>query len=91
VARSLEEAGLRLLRFHEFPKAMWKSLRSTNTLENLNREFRRRTKTQASFSTKQAAVTLPCGLIAFGQIRLRRIDGHRNVRTLARKLLTQAA
>jgi transposase-like protein len=37
---------------------MWKSLRTTNALENLNRELRRRTKTQASFSTEQAAVTL---------------------------------
>jgi putative transposase len=91
VARSLEEAGLRLLTFYESPKAMWKSLRSTNTLENLNREFRRRTKTHASFSTEQAAVTLLYGLIAFGQIRLRRIDGHRHVRSLARMLLCQAA
>jgi len=91
VARSLEQGGLRLLTFYEFPRAMWKSLRSTNTLENLNREFRRRTKTQASFSTEQAAVTLLYGLVAFGQIRLRRIDGHRHLRTLERKLLNQAA
>ena len=48
VARSLEEAGLDLLTFYAFPKATWKSLRTTNALENLNREFRRRTKTQAS-------------------------------------------
>ena len=40
VARSLEEAGLELLTFYTFPKAMWKSLRTTNALENLNREFR---------------------------------------------------
>jgi len=57
----------------------------------VNREFRRRTKTQASFSTEQAAVTLLYGLVAFGQIRLRRIDGHRHLRTLERKLLNQAA
>lgn len=55
---------------------MWKSLRTTNTLENLNREFRRRTKTQASFSSEAAAVTLLFGLVAFGQIVLRRVDGH---------------
>ena len=46
VARSLDEAGLDLLTFYRFPKAMWKSLRTTNALENLNREFRRRTKTR---------------------------------------------
>ena len=76
VARSLEEAGLDLLTFYDFPKPMWKSLRTTNALENLNREFRRRTKTQASFSTEDAAVTWLFGLVAFGQIRLRRVDGY---------------
>ena len=45
VARSLEEAGSELLTFYAFPKSMWRSLRTTNPLENLNREFRRRTKT----------------------------------------------
>ncbi len=33
-------------------------LRTTNALENLNREFRWRTKTQASFSSEESAVTL---------------------------------
>ena len=54
VARSLEEAGEQLLTFYGFPKAIWRALRTTNALENLNREFRRRTKTQASFSTEDA-------------------------------------
>ena len=76
VARSLEEAGLDLLTFYRFPKAMWKSLRTTNALENLNREFRRRTKTQASFSTEAAALTVLFGLVAVGQIVFRKIDGH---------------
>lgn len=66
VTRSIEETGLDLLTFYDFPKAMWKSLRTTNTLENLNREFRRRTKTQASFGTEAAAITLIYGLVAFG-------------------------
>lgn len=76
VARSLEEAGLDLLTFYSFPKAMWKSLRTTNALENLNREFRRRTKTQASFTTEAAAVTVLFGLVALGHVALRKIDGH---------------
>jgi transposase-like protein len=75
VVKSLEEAGEKLLTFYAFPKAMWKALRTTNSIENLNREFRRRTKTQASFSTEEAAVTLLYGLVAFGQIQMRRIDG----------------
>jgi transposase-like protein len=82
VARSIEEAGLALLTFYEFPKPMWKTLRTTNPLENLNREFRRRTKTQGSFSTEAAAVTLLWGLIAFGQIRMRRIDGYQHLTSI---------
>jgi len=84
VARSIEEAGVELLTFYEFPKSMWRSLRTTNPLENLNREFRRRTKTQASFGTEQAAVRLLYGLVAFGQIRFHKIDGHRQVAALLR-------
>ena len=79
VAKSLEEAGLELLTFYDFPKAIWKSIRTTNTLENLNREFRRRTKTQASFGSEDAALTILYGLIAFGQIRLRKIDGAKDL------------
>ncbi len=74
--RSYREAGEQLLTFYDFPKSMWKSLRTTNSIENLNREFRRRTKTQASFSTEEGALTLLYGLMAFGQIRMRRIAGY---------------
>ena len=79
VVRSLEEAGNQLLTFYEFPRVMWKSIRTTNALENLNREFRRRTKTQASFSSEESAVALLFGLIASGQIQLRRIDGYQRL------------
>jgi len=76
VAKSIEEAGLELLTFYAFPKDTWKSIRTTNTIENLNREFRRRTKTQASFSTEAGALTVLYGLVAVGQIQLRKIDGY---------------
>ena len=79
VASSLEEAGLDLMTFYRFPKPLWKGLRTTNSLENLNREFRRRTKTQGSFSTEDAALRLLYGLVAFGQITLRRITGYPHV------------
>jgi transposase-like protein len=85
VAKSLEEAGLELLTFYDFPKAMWKSLRTTNTVENLNREFRRRTKTQASFSTEDAALIILYALVAFGQIQLRKIDGHQQLPSFVAK------
>lgn len=91
VAKSLAEAGPELVTFYNFPKSMWKGLRTTNPVENLNREFRRRTKTQGSFSTEAAAVTLLYGLVAFGQIQFRRIDGHRALRSLLKQLEAPAA
>lgn len=91
VARSLADGGLNLLTFYEFPVSMRKSLRSTNAVENLNREFRRRTKTQASFATEEAAITLLYGLVAFGQIEFRRIAGHRDLPRVVREEWNQAA
>lgn len=82
VARSLDEAGEQLLTFYDYPKPLWRSLRTTNSLENLNREFRRRTKTQGSFSSEEAALTLLYALVAFGQIRLRKINGHQHLAAL---------
>ena len=91
VATSLEEAGQELLTFYEFPKSTWKSIRTTNLLENLNREFRRRTKTQASFGTEEGALTVLYGLVAFGQIQLRRIDGHQHLPAFAAKTWQKVA
>jgi putative transposase len=79
VVVSLEEAGRELLTFYNFPAAMWKSLRTTNLIERINEEFRRRTKTQGSFPTEAAALTLLFGLIASGAIRLRKIDGYQKL------------
>jgi putative transposase len=91
VAKSMLEAGDELLTYFAFPKPMRKSLRSTNSLENLNREFRRRTKTQASFPNETAPLTLLYGLIAFGQIRMRKIDGHGALGELIKRNEHQAA
>ncbi len=79
VARSYQEAGDPLLTCFDFSKPMWKALRTTNSIENLSREFRRRTKTQALFSTEEAALTLLYGLIAFGQIRMGKIYRHHHL------------
>jgi transposase-like protein len=81
--RSLDEAGTDLLTYYEFPRSQWKCLRTTNPLERLNGEFRRRTKTQGSFREESSALVLLWGLVAFGQIVLRKIDGWKDMtRTL---------
>jgi transposase-like protein len=81
VVKSLEEAGDELLTFMQFPESQWRALRTTNAIERLNGEFRRRTKTQGSFCNEQAALVLLFGLIAVGQIRMRKIDGHYDLAT----------
>jgi transposase-like protein len=80
VVMSLEEAGEELLTFYRFPESQWKSLRSTNTIERLNGEFRRRVKTQGSLPGARAAELLLFGLLISGQIHLRRIDGWRDLK-----------
>jgi transposase-like protein len=79
VVASLREGGEELLTFFTFPKAQWKTLRTTNTIERLHEEFRRRVKTQGSLPTENAALVLLFSLVASGQIKLRRIDGWRKI------------
>ena len=83
VVVSLEEAGDELLTFYRFPKSQWKSLRTTNSIEWLNGEFRRRVKTQSSLPDVRAAERLLFGLIISGQIQIRRIDGWRELKQVS--------
>src|SRR5438067_3263695 len=46
VADSLEEAGERLFSFTRLPPSQWRSVRTTNAIERLHEEFKRRIKTQ---------------------------------------------
>jgi putative transposase len=91
VVRSLHEGGEELLTFFEFPKAQWKTLRTTNVIERLHEEFRRRVKTQGSLPTEDAALVLLFGLVASGQIRLRRLDGWRHIPVVLRERRRSAA
>jgi len=75
VIASLQEAGEELFTFTHFPPSQWKALRTTNAIERINEEFRRRTKTQASLPNEDAVVLLMYGLLRSGQIRLRRMVG----------------
>lgn len=79
VARSLEEGGPELLTFFRYPKSQWKSLRTTNVIERINGEFRRRVKTQGSFPSEQSVLVVLFGLVASGMVRLRRIDGYEDM------------
>jgi len=82
VVTSLQEGGEELLTFFTFPRAQWKTLRTTNTIERLHEECRRRVKTQGSLPSEDAAIVLLFSLVASGQIRLRKIDGWRKIATV---------
>jgi transposase-like protein len=46
VADSLEEASDRLFAFTRLPPSQWRSVRTTNAIERLHQEFKRRIKAQ---------------------------------------------
>jgi putative transposase len=91
VVASLEEAGEELFTFLSFPPSQWKGLRTTNALERINAEFRRRTKTQASLPSEDAVLLLLFGLLRSGQITLRRLAGAKDMPPAPVTIQKQAA
>ena len=75
VADSLEEAGDRLFSFTRLDPSQWKSARTTNAIERLNEEFRRRIKTQTVLPNPDTVAMLLWALLASGQIQMRKVDG----------------
>jgi transposase-like protein len=86
VADSLEEAGDRLFTFTRLPPSQWRSARTTNAIERLHEEFKRRIKTQTVLPSADTAAMLFWALLASGQISMRKVDGWQ---TLATKLADQ--
>jgi transposase-like protein len=75
VADSLGEAGERLFTFTRLPPSQWKSARTTNAIERLHGEFKRRIKTQTVLPSTETAAMPFWALLASGQITMRRVDG----------------
>ncbi len=88
VATSLEEAGDRLFSFLRLPPSQWRSARTTNAIERLHEEFKRRIKTQTVLPSAETAAMLFWALLASGQITMRKVDGWQ---TLAEKPAPNAA
>ena len=86
VADCLEEAGDRLFTFTRLPPSQWRSARTTNAIERLHEEFKRRIKTLAVLPSADTAAMLFWALLASGQINMRKVDGWR---TLATKPIDQ--
>src|ERR1700736_5443557 len=58
VADSLQEAGDRLFTFARLPPSQWRSARTTNAIERLHEEFKRRIKTQTVLPSADTAAML---------------------------------
>jgi transposase-like protein len=86
VADSLQEAGEQLFTFVRLPESQWKSARTTNAVERLHEEFKRRIKTQTVLPSAETAAMLFWALLASGQINMRKVDGWK---TLPEKLTPQ--
>ena len=66
------------------PPSQWRSVRTTNAIERLHEEFKRRIKTQTVHPPM--AAMLFWALLACGQINMRKVDGWQ---TLATKPIDQ--
>jgi putative transposase len=86
IADSLEEAGDRLFTFARLPPSQWRSVRTTNAIERLHEEFKRRIKTQTVLPSADTAAMMFWALLASGQISMRKVDGWQ---TLATKPIDQ--
>jgi putative transposase len=92
VADSLEEAGGALFAFTRLPESQWKSARTTNAVERLHEEFKRRIKTQAVLPSAETAAMLFWALLASGQIAMRKVDGWQTLgQPLATSMIDLAA
>ena len=81
VADSLEEAGDRLFTFTRLPPGQWRSARTSNAVERLHEEFKRRIKTQTVLPSPETAAMLFWALLASGQITMRKVDGWQTLAT----------
>ena len=67
-AQKVEESIDETLTFTNFPSQHWTRIRTNNTLEHLNREIKRRTRSIGAFPDGNSALMLVCA-------RLRHVAG----------------
>ena len=67
-AKKVEDSIEETLTFMDFPSQHWTRIRTNNTLERLNREIKRRTKSIGAFPDGNSALMLVCA-------RLRHVAG----------------
>ena len=69
----------RMMSYYRFPRASWKSLRTTNVIESVFAPVRLRTNAAKRFRTGRSVTYLVYALIMRLSKSWRRIDGHRTI------------
>ena len=72
-----------VLRVAALASSQWKSARTTNAIERLHEEFKRRIETQTVLPSADTAAMLFWALLASGQIVMRKIDGWNTLSTVS--------
>ena len=70
-----KKPAIALFAFLRLPSSQWKSARTTNAIERLHEEFKRRIKTQTVLPSAETAAMLFWALLASGQITMRKVNG----------------
>jgi putative transposase len=91
VADRLEEAGDRWFTFARLPESEWKSIRTTNAIEGLHEEIKRRIKTQVVPPSAEPATMLFWAPQTSGQIVMRKVGGSPTLATTPSKQLIDLA
>ena len=91
VADSLEGAGHRLFTLTRLDPSQWKSARTPNAIERLNKECRRSVKTQTVLPCAETVSMLHWALMASGQIQMRKVGGRETLGSEPIKVLVMAS
>ena len=67
--------GRAALHLTRLSPSQWKSARTTNAIERLHEEFKRRIKTRTVLPSAETAALLFWALLASGQITMRKVGG----------------
>ena len=66
---------------NRLPPSQWRSVWTTNAIERLHEEFKRRIKMQTVLPSADTAAMLFGALLASGQINMRKVDGWQTLAT----------
>jgi putative transposase len=78
-----DSCACQLFTFTAFPISQWKALRTTNALERINEEFRRRTQNPSFAPQRRGGAALAFWPPAPGQVALRRGVGWQDLTTIS--------